>query len=97
MFFLSSIQQLDKEFKGLFDQRDDDEGDEQVSSRESVHPFMRNYGWIYQAKLVAEHEGIRLEKVYDLSTIQFLNDLAYIKAKNEYDREQIKKVYGKVS
>jgi hypothetical protein len=57
---------------------------------------MRNYGWIYQAKLVAEHEGIRLEKAFDLNTLQFLNDLAYIKAKNEYDREQLKKVYGKV-
>ena len=57
---------------------------------------MRNYGWIYQAKLVAEHEGIILEKAFDLNTLQFLNNLAYIKAKNEYDREQLKKVYGKV-
>jgi hypothetical protein len=57
---------------------------------------MRNYGWIYQSKLVAEHEGITLEKAFDTPTLQFLNDLAYIKAKNEYDREQLKKVYGKV-
>ena len=96
VFFLSSIQQLDKEFKGLFDKGDDDEGDDQISGRENIHPFMRNYGWIYQAKLVAEHEGIILEKAFDLNTLQFLNNLAYIKAKNEYDREQLKKVYGKV-
>ena len=88
---------MDKSFKGLFDQTDDSDRDEQVSGRENVHPFMRNYGWIYQATLVAEHEKIKLEKVYELPTIQFLNDLSYIKAKNEYDREQLKKVYGKVS
>jgi hypothetical protein len=28
-------------------------------------------------------------------TIQFLNDLSYLKAKAEYDKEQIKKSYGK--
>jgi hypothetical protein len=88
---------LDKSFKGLFDQTDDTDRDEQVSGRESIHPFMRNYGWIYQATLVAEHEKIKLAKVYELPTIQFLNDLSYIKAKNEFDTEQLKKVYGKVS
>jgi len=28
-------------------------------------------------------------------TIQFLNDLSYLKAKAENDKEQLKKVYGK--
>ncbi|CAB4153174.1 hypothetical protein UFOVP617_55, partial [uncultured Caudovirales phage] len=96
-FFLSSIQQLDKEFKGLFDSGDDESEHDEVSGRETVHPFMRNYGWIYQAKLVAEHEGIRLEQVYSLKTIQFLNDLAYLKSKAEHEREQLKKTYGKVT
>ena len=58
---------------------------------------MQNYGWIYQAKLIADHEAIRLEEVYKLPTIQFLNDLAYLKAKAEHDKEQLKKVYGKIS
>jgi hypothetical protein len=58
---------------------------------------MRDFGWIYQASLVAEFERISMEAVYDLPTIQFLNDLSYLKAKSEYDAEQLKKAYGKKS
>jgi len=56
---------------------------------------MRIYGWIYQATLIAEHEKIKLDEVYELQTIQALNDLAYLKSKNAYDSEQLKKVYAK--
>ena len=56
---------------------------------------MQRYGWIYQATLIAEHEKIKLDEVYNLSTIQALNDLAYLKSKNAHDREQIKKAYAK--
>jgi hypothetical protein len=56
---------------------------------------MQRFGWIYQASIVAEHEKIKLEDVYDLMTIQFLNDLSYLKAKGEHDKAQLKKVYGK--
>jgi hypothetical protein len=56
---------------------------------------MQNYGWIYQATLIAEHEKIKLEEAYELSTIQALNDLSYIKSKNAHDIEQQKKAYGK--
>jgi hypothetical protein len=48
------------------------------------------YGWIYQATIVAEHERIELDKVYDMPAIQFLNDLAYLKAYRDYERQQIK-------
>ncbi len=56
---------------------------------------MRRYGWIYQATLIAEHEKIKLDEVYNLSTIQALNDLAYLKSKTAHDREQIKQAYAK--
>lgn len=56
---------------------------------------MRRYGWIYQATLIAEHEKIKLDEVYNLPTIQALNDLAYLKSKTAHDREQIKKAYAK--
>jgi hypothetical protein len=56
---------------------------------------MQRFGWIYQASIVAEHEKIKLEDVYNIMTIQFLNDLSYLKAKAENDKEQLKKVYGK--
>jgi hypothetical protein len=56
---------------------------------------MQQYGWIYQASLIADHEKIKLMDVYDLPTIQALNDLSYIKSKNAHDLEQQKKAYGK--
>lgn len=56
---------------------------------------MDQYGWTYQATLVAEHERITLDAAYELSLLQCLNDLAYLKSKAEHDREMIKKIYGK--
>jgi hypothetical protein len=87
---------LDKGFEGLFGSRDDGEELDEVPSRSSVSNFMRDFGWIYQAALVAEFERITMEEVYDIPTIQFLNDLSYLKAKNEYEAEQLKKANGKV-
>lgn len=56
---------------------------------------MRQYGWIYQATLIAEHEKIKLMEVYELPAIQALNDLSYLKAKNAFDTDQMKKAHGK--
>lgn len=56
---------------------------------------MSVYGWIYQATLIADHEKIKLDEVYNLPTLQVLNDLAYLKSKNAYDSEQMKRVYAK--
>jgi hypothetical protein len=56
---------------------------------------MQRYGWIYQATLIAEHERIKLSEVYELPTIQALNNLSYLKAKNAFDTDQMKKAYAK--
>ena len=92
---MSSIQRLDREFKGLFDLGNDGEGDDERGLRDNSGGFMRRYGWIYQATLIAEHERIKLDEVYELPTIQCLNDLSYIKSKSAHDSEQMKKAYGK--
>jgi hypothetical protein len=86
---------LDKEFKGLFGPTDGDGGSDEEGSRGGVSGFMHHYGWIYQAKLVADHEGITLDQAFNLSVLNFLNDLAYLKAKTEHDNELIRKSYGK--
>jgi len=86
---------LDKDFKGLFDSGHDEEGGEQVSGRSSTSGFMQHFGWFYQASLVAEYERIPLQEAYELNTLNFLNDLAYLKSKAEYESELIKQAYGK--
>ena len=92
---MSSIRGLDKEFSGLFQGGDDGEGDDNNRGRNNDNSFMRIYGWIYQATIIAEHERIKLDEVYELPTLQVLNDLSYLKSKQAFDKEQIKKAYGK--
>ena len=92
---MSSIHRLDKEFGGLFQGGDDKEGDEERGGRDTSGNFMRKYGWIYQATIIADHERIKLEEVYELPTIQALNDLSYIKSKQAHDNEQMKQIYAK--
>ena len=40
---------------------------------------------------VAEHERISLESVQDIGTINFLNDLAYLKDKARHEKEAFDK------
>ncbi len=51
---------------------------------------MDTYGWIYQSAIVAEHERVKLDEVYDMPVLQFLHDLAYLNAKQDYYQQQIK-------
>ena len=41
--------------------------------------------------MVAEHEAVPLESVWELGVLHFLNDLLYIKMKADYDAEQYKR------
>ena len=45
--------------------------------------------------MVSEFENITLEEVWKLPTIQFLNDLTYLKLKSEYDADIIRKSTSK--
>lgn len=47
--------------------------------------FTDHFGWIYNVKSVAEFEGITMEAAFDLSVVQGLNDLVYLKEKQAYD------------
>jgi hypothetical protein len=87
---LQSISKLDGQFKGLFGEPIESSEDEPIRVRESGKRFMDTYGWIYQAAIVAEHEKVKLDEVYDMPVLQFLNDLAYLKAKQDYEQQQIK-------
>ena len=78
---------MDRSYKGLFGNLDDDDRADNGAEQPSGNKFMQYFGWHYSAKLIADHENIRVEEVYDRSTIESLNSLAYLKAKADYDRE----------
>jgi hypothetical protein len=88
---LNNIKNLDASFKGLFNS---DQKKEEDDGRDVSNQFMKYFGWIYQAKLVADHEGIELDKVYKMSTISFLNDLSYLISKGSYEAELRRKANG---
>lgn len=82
------LSQFNEQYRGLFGHLDEDDEAEQKEAKNAESVFTENFGWIYSAKQVAEMEGIPLDAVYDLSVIQFLNDLAYLKQKRLVDEYQ---------
>jgi len=83
---LENYTEFNKEYSGLFDLAEEGEEVEIVKDG-----FNDTYGWIYSATMVAEHERITLEQAFDLNVRQALNDLSYLKAKRNYDEQQLKK------
>jgi len=82
--FLLSFTKLLQSYSGLFES--DEPIDPEVKP-EKPHYFIEQYGWIYSAKQVAEFEEITLEQAYKLPIIQALNDLAYLKAQQQYQKK----------
>jgi len=82
--FVQSFEALILSYKGLFEVEDQEE------EPEKPHPFIDQFGWIFSAKQVAEHEVITLDKSFDLPIIQALNVLCYLKSKQSYDKWQSK-------
>ena len=71
----------------MFGGGDEGEGDDARADRNGASGFMAQYGWIYQATIVAEHQRIELDRAYVMPTVAFLNALAYLKAKGEHERQ----------
>ena len=90
-FFLHFIQRINASYPALFDKRNDEEGDSEGRSDGDVDEFAKHFGWLYNAKMVADFEGIPVESVWNLKVIHFLNDLLYLKLKLEKDNEHSKK------
>ena len=84
-FFLSTISAVNGRYPALFGKADNEAGDKQGNGRTATELFIENFGWISNAKMVAEHEAVPLESVWDLGVLHFLNDLLYIKMKADYD------------
>lgn len=84
--FIASWEKLMRSYSGLFEIDDERDEDDRVVKRESPHPFIEQYGWIFSATKLADHEKIKLEEVWDLPIIQALNGLSYLKSKTKYEQ-----------
>lgn len=79
--FIKVISDLDSNFKGLYEEVDEQMEEQSVRGGSR---FVEFYGWHYCVKIVAEHEMIPLDQAYELPCMQFLNDLSYLKAERDY-------------
>ena len=71
-------------YKGLFEQ--DKTELEEDAKVEKPHHFIEQFGWIYSAKQVSQHEGISLDKAFELPILQAFNTLAYLKSEQAYQK-----------
>lgn len=81
--FIEVIKKLSEEYRGLFGIEDMEEEE----LKPLTNGFNDQYGWIYSAQKIAEFERIKLDEAYDLPIIQAFNDLAFLKAHQEYEAE----------
>ena len=84
-FFLSFAKLVDS-YKGLFETDETESESDELAKPDKPHPFADQYGWIYSAKQVAEHEGITLDAAFDLPVVQAFNALAYLKAFQSFQK-----------
>lgn len=95
--FAASLEALVQSYSGLFDKEEPEEEEEDLSAPKmpsfgtTSHPFIEQYGWIFSATMVAQHEGLRLMQAFQLPVIQALNDMAYLKSKRKFDEWIAKK------
>ena len=89
----NAIQQINESYPALFDTGDDGE-DAGDGGETDPTGFTKSFGWIYNAKMVSEFEGISLDAVWNLPVLQFLNGLLYIKQKRLFDEYQYKQGTG---
>ena len=84
---MQSIQGLDNSFKGLYDNRTAEQGEDKRGSRKAGERFMSVFGWHYTAEQIADYYRIGLNEVYELKTIEALNAMSYLKGKAKYIEE----------
>lgn len=87
-FFLQNFQRINDQFEYIFQNDFGESGNASAISQQ----FSQHFGWIYNAKLVSEFENIKLDDVYSLPVLQFLNDLQYLKMKRKVDEDEQKRI-----
>ena len=90
-FFLQGISRLNWKYKSLFNTTDGSDGtDERKQGTGFIEHFTKHHGRTYSTKEVATFEGLSMNDTYELSAIHVLNDMVYLKAKVQHDKELIR-------
>lgn len=84
---MSAIQRFHEQFGELFSKRVIEEGDDETPGDYSDSGFIERFGWIYNAKQVADFEGISLDESYEKDVISFFNNLIYLKEYGIYQEK----------
>jgi len=94
LLIINNFNEFNKKYKGLFGLKSNNEemDDDTIRriNKEEQDPFNRQFGWIYSATQVAEHERITLDKAFALPVTQAMNALSFLKAKGKYQERQLK-------
>lgn len=83
--FMQSFDALLSRYKKLFtpDKVAGDDG-----KHDKPHPFVEQYGWIFSATRLADHNRIKLDEAYRLPIVQALNDLSFLKSLSQFEEQQ---------
>ncbi len=87
--FIESLQKLLQQYAGLFeiDIEDEDLKQQDKNEKLSRHPFIEQYGWQDQAKVLADYYNISVNDAYELGVLEALNTLALLKSKQDYEKQ----------
>lgn len=93
---METYKRINKSYRSLFGQTDT-EGEESNEGEieRNTETFEARWGWVYNAELIKDFEGITLDEVWQLPIIRALNALAYIKDKRKNEQEQIERLNKK--
>ena len=64
--------------------------DEPEGESQNVQDFDGRFGWLYNAKQVADFEGISLDECFEKDVTSFLNYLIYLKAYSSHQEKLMK-------
>ena len=81
---MSTLRKFHEGFAELFNTKVDSEGGEADDSLPDDNDFNTRFGWIYNAKQVADFENISLWEFWEKDVMSFLNHLLYLNNYNSH-------------